>query len=97
VAALAVDPGRPRQRARIVLLAGDGIGTNKIVARTGVSKPTVIAWKMRFAAEGLAAWLTGRSGGVDGRPMRGDRAADAAPGRNGSRWHTGRPDRWPPS
>ena len=30
------------QRARIVLLAADGIGTNEIVRRTGVSKPTVI-------------------------------------------------------
>jgi hypothetical protein len=28
------------ERARIVLLAGDGIGTNEIVQRTGVSKPS---------------------------------------------------------
>jgi hypothetical protein len=33
------------QRARIVLLAADGAGTSEIVARTGASKPTVIAWK----------------------------------------------------
>jgi transposase len=51
------------QRARIVLLAGDGIGTNEIVTRTGVSKPTVIAWKKRYAAEGI--------GGLDDRPKRG--------------------------
>ena len=51
------------QRARIVLLAGDGTGTNEIVARTGVSKPTVIAWKKRYAAEGLA--------GLGDRPKRG--------------------------
>src|SRR5690348_5435450 len=42
------------QRARIVLLADEGVGTNEIVARVGVSKPTVIAWKRRFAAEGIA-------------------------------------------
>ncbi len=36
------------QRARIVLLAADGIGTNEIVRRTGVSKPTVILWKKRY-------------------------------------------------
>jgi DNA-binding NarL/FixJ family response regulator len=30
------------QRARIVLLAADGIGTNEIARRTGASKPTVI-------------------------------------------------------
>jgi hypothetical protein len=32
------------QRARIVLLTGDGIGTNEVVQRTGVSKPSVIFW-----------------------------------------------------
>ena len=42
------------QRARIVLLAADGVGTNEIVTRVGVSKPTVIAWKKRYAAEGIA-------------------------------------------
>jgi len=51
------------QRARIVLLAADGAGTNEIVARTGVSKPTVIAWKKRYAAEGL--------GGLEDRPKPG--------------------------
>jgi transposase len=47
------------QRARIVLLAANGAGTNEIVTRVGVSKPTVIAWKRRYAAEGL--------GGLDDR------------------------------
>jgi transposase len=47
------------QRARIVLLAGEGLGTGEIVARTGLSKPTVIAWKRRYASEGL--------GGLDDR------------------------------
>src|SRR4051794_22697812 len=51
------------QRARIVLLADEGIGTNEIVARVGVSKPTVIAWKKRYAAEGIA--------GLDDRPKPG--------------------------
>ena len=51
------------QRARIVLLAGDGLGTNEIVRRTGVSKPTVIAWKRRYAAEGI--------GGLEDRPRPG--------------------------
>jgi DNA-binding CsgD family transcriptional regulator len=35
------------QRARIVLLAADGVGTAEIVRRVGVSKPTVIGWKRR--------------------------------------------------
>jgi transposase len=51
------------QRARIVLLAADGLGTNEIVRRTGVSKPTVIAWKRRYSAEGI--------GGLDDRPKPG--------------------------
>ena len=51
------------QRARIVLLAADGIGTNEIVRRTGVSKPTVILWKKRYAAEG--------TGGLQDRPKPG--------------------------
>jgi transposase len=50
-------------RARIVLLAGDGLGTGEIVRRTGVSKPTVIAWKQRYAAEGI--------GGLEDRPKPG--------------------------
>ncbi len=51
------------QRARIVLLAGGGLGTSEIVRRTGVSKPTVIAWKRRYAAEGI--------GGLADRPRPG--------------------------
>src|SRR4051812_13558168 len=51
------------QRARIVLLADEGVGTNEIVHRVGVSKPTVIAWKKRYAAEGIA--------GLDDRPKPG--------------------------
>jgi DDE superfamily endonuclease/Winged helix-turn helix len=51
------------QRARIVLLAADGVGTGEIVHRVGVSKPAVIRWKRRYVAEGLA--------GLDDRPKSG--------------------------
>jgi transposase len=51
------------QRARIVLLAAEGVGTNEIVQRVGASKPTVIGWKKRYAAEGI--------GGLDDRPKPG--------------------------
>jgi transposase len=51
------------QRARIVLLAADGLGTGEIVERVGVSKPTVIAWKRRYAEGGLEA--------LDDRPRSG--------------------------
>jgi len=60
------------QRARIVLLAADGVGTNEIVHRIGVSKPAVIRWKRRYAAEGLAGLddrdKPGRPATID--PMR---------------------------
>jgi transposase len=53
------------QRARIVLLAADGFAVKDIVDRVGVSKPTVIAWRKRYAAEGL--------GGLEDRPKPGRR------------------------
>jgi transposase len=60
------------QRARIVLLAADGVGTNEIVERVGVSKPTVIAWKKRYATEGIGG-LADRP--KPGRPARVDEVA----------------------
>ncbi len=57
------------QRARIVLLAADGLGTGQLVDRVGVSKPTVIAWKRRYAEEGLDGLADrpkpGRPPGID--------------------------------
>jgi transposase len=60
------------QRARIVLLADEGVGTNEIAQRVGVSKPTVIAWKKRYAEEGIAG-LADRA--KPGRPPRLDEVA----------------------
>jgi transposase len=54
------------QRARIVLLAADGVAVKDIVERVGVSKPTVIEWKKRYGAEGL--------GGLQDRPKPGRRS-----------------------
>src|SRR5512135_531366 len=53
----------PAHRARIVLLATDGVGTNEICRRLGVTRPTVSAWKKRYAAEGV--------GSLDDRPKPG--------------------------
>ena len=41
------------QRARIVLLAGEGVSNTAIAATVGVSRPTVIGWRDRFAANGI--------------------------------------------
>jgi transposase len=65
-------PAALAQRALIVLLAADGAGTSAIVARTGVSKPTVAAWKKRYALEGLGGLQDRRK---PGRPRRTDDAA----------------------
>ena len=43
------------QRARIVLLSGEGWGTTAVAERVGVSRPTVILWRTRYL-----------DGGVDG-------------------------------
>src|SRR6266704_6168080 len=51
------------QRARVVLLAAEGVGTAEIVRRVGLSKPAVIGWKRRYAADGIA--------GLDDRPKSG--------------------------
>ena len=40
------------QRARIVLLAGEGHSNTEIAARVGVSRPTVIHWRDRYVRVG---------------------------------------------
>jgi hypothetical protein len=44
-------------------------GTNEIVRRTGASKPTVILWKKRYAAEGIGGWRTGPGRAGRGGPI----------------------------
>src|SRR3954454_21577354 len=51
------------QRARIVLLAADGVSNTAIAELVGVSRPTVIGWRDRYAAHGLQ--------GLDDEPRSG--------------------------
>jgi transposase len=51
------------QRARIVLLAADGVSNTGIAQAVGVSRPTVIGWRDRYAVHGLA--------GLDDEPRSG--------------------------
>ena len=54
------------QRAKILLLTAEGVSNTGIGERLGISGPTVIAWRRRFAREGLAGRLAPgvvRSGG----------------------------------
>jgi transposase len=41
------------QRARIVLLAADGVPNAEIARRVGVSRPTVVGWRQRYAEAGM--------------------------------------------
>ena len=42
------------QRARIVLLAAEGVANYEIAERVGVTRPTVNLWRNRYAEKGLA-------------------------------------------
>jgi transposase len=43
------------QRARIVLMAAEGLTNAEIARRTGATRPTVINWRNRYAAGGINA------------------------------------------
>ena len=51
------------ERAAIVLACADGTGTSETARRFGVSRPTVIKWRDRFIAHGIA--------GLDDEPRSG--------------------------
>jgi len=51
------------QRARIVLLAADGLPNVEIAARVGVSRPTVTNWRARYERSGI--------GGLSDQPRSG--------------------------
>src|SRR4051794_41763465 len=46
-------PAGHRERARIVLAIADGAGTSQAARTVGVSRPTVIKWRDRFAPAGV--------------------------------------------
>jgi transposase len=45
---------REVQRAKALLLAGDGVANSRIAVELGLSPATVSAWRARFSVEGLA-------------------------------------------
>src|SRR5918997_4133345 len=47
-------PAREVERARIVLLAAEGVPGKQIAATVGCAEPTVVTWRRRYAASGLA-------------------------------------------
>ena len=49
------------ERARIVLLSADGVGTLAIMRAVGCAKATVWRWQERFMAEGVDGLLRDQS------------------------------------
>jgi transposase len=47
-------PARDVERARIVLMAAEGVPGKQIAARVGCAEPTVVTWRRRYAERGLA-------------------------------------------
>jgi transposase len=62
--AVVADRNSPQKhvwRAGIILATADGLGTGKIMRRTGKSKPCVWRWQERFMREGVAGLLRDRT------------------------------------
>jgi transcriptional regulator with XRE-family HTH domain len=55
-------PHREVQRAKVLLMAGQGVANSQIAASVGVTPVTVRSWRARFAAEGLARFGVVRAG-----------------------------------
>src|SRR3979411_3394188 len=50
------------QRAQVLLLAADGVSNVEVAERCEVSRPTVLAWRAQFEAEGLVKFGQGAKG-----------------------------------
>ena len=47
-------PAGLASRARVVLLAAEGVANQDIAAQVGMSRPTVNRWRARYDAQGIA-------------------------------------------
>jgi transposase len=50
-------PQKIAMRVRVVLMAGDGRANHAIAKELGISRPTVLLWRERFAARGVSGLL----------------------------------------
>ena len=46
-------PYRVVTRAKVLLMAGDGVANSHIATILGISRPTVLNWRARFRSDGL--------------------------------------------
>jgi FixJ family two-component response regulator len=62
-------PQRAAKRARVVLLAADGVPNRQIAPIVGMNQHTVAHWRRRFAAERRAGrWSTATTSGCGSWP-----------------------------
>jgi transposase len=66
------EPARVAQRARIVLLSGQGLTGAEIAERVGCTEPTVVMWRRGYAERGL--------GGLQDAPRPGGPVRVMTPG-----------------
>jgi transposase len=66
-ASAAQAPATLVRRAKLLLFAAEGLSNTEIAERLGISRPTVIAWRSRYAREGLTGQLADRP--RPGRPQ----------------------------
>src|SRR5207249_7429807 len=91
-------PQRVVMRARIVLLATEGMATAHIAREVDTSRPTVLLWRNRFADGGVAALVEdapgrGRPVSISPKKVQRIRHGHHAPVREAPR--TGVHGRWP--
>lgn len=55
-------PHREVVRAQALLLAAGGLANSAIAAQVGVAPSSVVAWRERFASDGLAKFAPVRKG-----------------------------------
>jgi transposase len=73
--AIAADRNSPQKhvwRTRIVLLSADGVGTNEIRRRTGMSKTCLWRWQERFMMEGVDGLLRDKTRPARIAPLSGE-------------------------
>jgi DNA-binding CsgD family transcriptional regulator len=82
-------PAGLAQRSRIELLAAEGVTNEAIAERVGVAPNTVLAWRRRYAARGLAGLAdeprSGRPRRIDHRKIVLKRCGRVVPGAAGER------------
>jgi len=77
--AVVADRNTPQKhvwRARIVLLSAEGVGTNAIMAATGIAKGTVRRWQKRFILEGVDGLLRDKTRPPGTAPVPADQTAE---------------------